>query len=40
MANQWDDDQKLELSDFHVINIDIVQTKIQCEEILKKLKNL
>ena len=37
MKNQWDDDRKMELSDFVIDNIDLADTKKQVNQIHKKL---
>lgn len=40
MNNQWTDEKKIELSDFVIENIDLEQTKIQVENIFKKLNKV
>jgi len=37
MKNQWDDDRKIDLSDFVIDNIDLADTKKQVSQIHKKL---
>lgn len=38
--NQWTDEKKISLSNFVIENVDIENTKIQADEILKVLNNL
>lgn len=40
IKNQWSDSQKISKSDYVIENEDLVETKIQFQETLKKLKNL
>ncbi|WP_394759294.1 dephospho-CoA kinase [Flavobacterium sp.] len=40
IKNQWSDSQKISKSDYVIENESIIETKIQFQEILKKLKNL
>lgn len=40
IQNQWSDEQKVAKSDYVIQNIDSKSTKIQVDEILKKLQNI